>query len=107
MNTKRVLIPVVMIAVCAVILVIFNLTAVNTGALTPTSTPAPPSNLGVTALPTSSAPTPPAQQPASSIPAVGALAPDFSLFSAWGDPVTLSRYRGDKNIVLLFYRTSG
>jgi cytochrome oxidase Cu insertion factor (SCO1/SenC/PrrC family) len=107
MNARRVLIPVVMIAVCAVILVIFNLTAVNTGALSPTSTPAPPSNPGLTALPTSSAAIPPAQQPPSSVPAVGALAPDFTLLSAWGDPVTLSRYRGDKNIVLLFYRTSG
>jgi cytochrome oxidase Cu insertion factor (SCO1/SenC/PrrC family) len=107
MNARRVLIPVAMIAVCAVILVIFNLTTVSTGALAPAPTAALPSNPGIAALPTSSAVTPPTPLPGSSIPAIGALAPDFSLFSAWGDPVTLSRYRGDKNIVLLFYRTSG
>ena len=35
---------------------------------------------------------------------VGALAPDFSLTSLAGPPVTLSSFRGAKNVVLVFYR---
>jgi peroxiredoxin len=34
---------------------------------------------------------------------VGDMAPDFTLPSAVGDKVTLSDYRGKKNVVLLFY----
>ncbi len=41
------------------------------------------------------------------IPAVGEQAPDFTLDSVWGDPITLSEYRGRKNVVLVFYRTGG
>ncbi len=41
------------------------------------------------------------------IPGVGEEAPDFTLESVWGDPITLSEYRGHKNVVLLFYRTGG
>jgi cytochrome oxidase Cu insertion factor (SCO1/SenC/PrrC family) len=93
--------------VCAVILVIYNLTAVNTGASSPTPAVAVQPNPTPGTLTAPTAATLPTQQVASSIPAVGAPAPDFSLPSAWGDPITLSRYRGDKNIVLLFYRTSG
>jgi len=36
--------------------------------------------------------------------AVGNPAPDFSLVSLTGDTVTLSSYRGLKNVVLVFYR---
>jgi hypothetical protein len=36
--------------------------------------------------------------------AIGELAPDFSLPSYHGDIVTLSDYRGEKNVVLVFYR---
>jgi len=36
--------------------------------------------------------------------AVGALAPDFSLEDETGNVVTLSRFRGEKNVVLVFYR---
>jgi len=36
--------------------------------------------------------------------AIGALAPDFALQSLVGDTVTLSDYRGKKNVVLIFYR---
>ena len=36
--------------------------------------------------------------------AVGSLAPDFSLESLSGDTVTLSAFRGSKNVVLVFYR---
>ena len=36
--------------------------------------------------------------------AVGDIAPDFSLMSYAGSVITLSDYRGDKNVVLQFYR---
>lgn len=35
---------------------------------------------------------------------VGDDAPDFTLASLSGDPVTLSGYRGSKDVVLVFYR---
>ena len=35
---------------------------------------------------------------------VGQTAPDFSLVSLAGPQVTLSTFRGDKNVVLVFYR---
>ncbi len=36
--------------------------------------------------------------------AVGSPAPDFTLESKDGAPVTLSSFRGRKNVVLVFYR---
>ena len=36
-------------------------------------------------------------------PAVGQLAPDFTLTNQYGQPVTLSDFRGEKNVVLMFY----
>ncbi len=36
--------------------------------------------------------------------AVGTLAPDFTLEALQGPPVTLSQFRGAKNIILVFYR---
>lgn len=36
--------------------------------------------------------------------AVGAAAPDFTLESLAGPPVTLSQFRGKQNVVLVFYR---
>ena len=35
---------------------------------------------------------------------MGQLAPDFTLASLAGPPVTLSDFRGEKNVVLVFYR---
>jgi AhpC/TSA family len=35
---------------------------------------------------------------------VGQVAPNFSLDSYGGDVITLSDYRGEKNVVLVFYR---
>ena len=35
---------------------------------------------------------------------VGDRAPDFSLLSYSGDVITLSDYRGNRNVVLVFYR---
>jgi hypothetical protein len=37
---------------------------------------------------------------------VGQEAPDFSLLSFLGDTVTLSDYRGSKDVILVFYRGS-
>ena len=42
-------------------------------------------------------------QATSSIPQPGQMAPDFTLPSTNGDPVTLSSHRGVKNVVLVFY----
>ncbi len=36
--------------------------------------------------------------------AVGTMAPDFSLRTITGDTLTLSAFRGAKNVVLVFYR---
>lgn len=36
-------------------------------------------------------------------PAVGAVAPDFTLRDQFGQDVTLSDFRGSKNVVLVFY----
>ncbi len=36
--------------------------------------------------------------------AVGSPAPDFTLVSYRGDRVTLSDYRGEKDVILVFYR---
>jgi peroxiredoxin len=36
-------------------------------------------------------------------PAVGQTAPDFTLASTTGGPITLSQYRGQQNVVLAFY----
>ena len=36
--------------------------------------------------------------------AVGTVAPDFTLPQYGGENVTLSQFRGDKNVVLVFYR---
>jgi peroxiredoxin len=36
--------------------------------------------------------------------AVGSMAPDFSLLTLDGDTVTLSSFRGSKDVVLVFYR---
>ncbi|GAA4009453.1 peroxiredoxin [Deinococcus rubellus] len=41
--------------------------------------------------------------PSPTAPQVGDLAPDFTLPSTGGEPVTLSSYRGHKNVVLVFY----
>ena len=36
--------------------------------------------------------------------ALGTVAPDFSLRTLDGDPLTLSSFRGQKNVILVFYR---
>ena len=34
----------------------------------------------------------------------GSPAPDFTALSSAGEPITLSDYRGEKNVILFFYR---
>lgn len=107
MNAKRVVIPVLMLIVCAAVLVTYNVAAVNrtSPTTTPTQTPRP---LPTPTPQSGSASTPwPSEEPGSLIPAAGEPAPDFTLPSVSGDAVTLSDYRGQKNVVLLFYRTGG
>ena len=78
----------------------------RTGALTLTGVPAASS-------PPTATPAPTAQALATSVPAggaswvgaeVGAIAPDFTLPSAAGGDVSLASYRGESNVVLIFYR---
>ena len=38
-----------------------------------------------------------------SLPAVGTVAPDFTLPSTSGERVTLSAFRGKKNVILAFF----
>jgi len=43
------------------------------------------------------------ENPQAEVPAIGEEAPDFTLPATIGDSVTLSQYRGQKNVVLAFY----
>jgi cytochrome oxidase Cu insertion factor (SCO1/SenC/PrrC family) len=36
--------------------------------------------------------------------AAGSMAPDFTLESLVGPPITLSQFRGKQNVILVFYR---
>jgi len=107
MNAKRVVIPVLMLIVCAAVLVTYNVAAVNRTSQTPTPTqtlrplPTPTPQSGSASTPS------PTQELGSLTPATGEPAPDFTLPSVEGDAVTLSGYRGQKHVVLLFYRTGG
>jgi cytochrome oxidase Cu insertion factor (SCO1/SenC/PrrC family) len=107
MNAKRALLPVMMIAAAALILGAYDLFGQDRSAPTPTPSATPVRSASAT---TPAAPPPtaaPTHESGGSIPAIGSPAPDFSLNSASGDMVTLSSYRGQKNVVLLFYRTGG
>ena len=37
------------------------------------------------------------------IPEIGTEAPDFTLPATGGQSITLSQYRGEKNVILAFY----
>ena len=43
------------------------------------------------------------EQVATPVPAVGEEAPDFTLRATGDQTITLSQYRGQKNVVLAFY----
>jgi hypothetical protein len=105
MSAKRVLAPVLMIAVCLVILASFKVAAVSDPMPSPTPAPVLPSSPTPVSQVGTSATTPPPQNSPSGIPTIGETALDFTLPSVWGEPVTLSSYLGHSNVVLLFYRT--
>ena len=107
MSAKRALIPVLLILVCAAILLAYNRLRVAMPA--PSVTPSLPSTPYPTppVPPTSEPTTPPANPPQAAIPAVGDLAPEFSLPSVSGGTVSVSDYRGTRDVLLLFYRTGG
>ena len=79
------------------------------------ATAPPPAPADTPTLEPTPAPTPSATPPATAtpsenpggIPAIGDTAPDFTLPSATADTIDLSSYRGEKNVVLIFYRTGG
>lgn len=107
MNAKRVLTPVLMIAVCVVILASYKVAAVSKATPSPSPTPALQPSPARTPQPTTNATTPPAQESPSIVPQIGDTAPDFTLLSVWEETVALSSFRGHRNVVLLFYRTGG
>jgi hypothetical protein len=69
----------------------------DTPTLEPTQAPVPSATSTATVTP---------PENAGGIPTVGDTAPDFTLPSA-ADTITLSSYRGEMNVVLVFYRTGG
>jgi hypothetical protein len=107
-NIRQVLTTILMIALCATLLL--GCGSPGTGMATPVPsstepiarTPAIPTSSGES-IPTSN----PDQSPGSSIPPVGAPAPEFTLPSVGDGPISLSDFRGQKNVVVLFYRTGG
>jgi cytochrome oxidase Cu insertion factor (SCO1/SenC/PrrC family) len=107
MDAKRALLPMMMIAAAILILGAYSLLGQDRAAPTPTPSATPARSASATTQPSPPPTSPPAQESGRSIPEVGSTAPDFSLNSAWGDTVALSSYRGQKNVVLLFYRTGG
>jgi len=104
---RRVLIPILMLGLCALIVASYGRLAptglgiIDTPTPAFTPTPQPLANPSPTIL------HPPSPATDSTIPSIGGRAPDFTLPSVWGDMVTLSSYHGQKNVVLLFYRTGG
>ena len=104
MNPSRVFISLVIIVMCAGVMSSCG-PSDNGTTLSPTATElpistataAPPLAPTSTALGGTEAP--------GGIPVIGDSAPDFTLPSVWGDAFTLSNYRDDQNVVLLFYRT--
>lgn len=73
---------------------------------TPTATPSPPPSPTPTTTPVlvSPLPTPPTH---TDPPTVGQPAPDFTLFDYDGRPVSLSDYRDQRRVVIVFLRTTG
>ena len=77
-----------------------------TATSTPTvaATPTAPATLTAAATPTPTTAAAVTVPPEAPYP--GAMAPDFTLDSAQGSPVTLSHYRGKSSVVLVFYQGS-
>jgi hypothetical protein len=107
MSARKASIPVVLILTCAVVLLACN--QLSTAMPSPSVAPSPPGNPSPTLpmSPTDEPTVPTPDQTQMAIPAVGEPAPDFSLPSTSSQAVSLSDYRGTRNVVLLFYRTGG
>jgi len=103
-NPRRVFISFVIIVICAGVMSSCG-PSDNGTALSPTATGLPISTATAAPplAPTSTAPG--GTEAPGGIPVIGDSAPDFTLPSVWGDAFTLSNYRDDQNVVLLFYRT--
>ena len=104
---RRVLIPILMLGLCALLLGGYKCLAPDALEIISKATPILTPWLEPTANPSPTAPHPPSPTTDSLIPAIGDQAPDFTLPSGQGDTITLSTYEGQKNIVLVFYRTGG
>ena len=104
MNPRRVFISFVIIVMCAGVMSSCG-PSDNGTALSPTATELPiwTATAAPPLAPTSTAPG--GTEAPGGIPVIGDSAPDFTLPSVWGDAFTLSNYRDDQNVVLLFYRT--
>ena len=70
----------------------------------PTSTPAPPEPAPTATQPAPAATTAPEPDESAAAPEVGDTAPDFELAAASGSDMSLASYRGEKNVVVVFYR---
>jgi hypothetical protein len=104
---RKVLIPLVMIALSAAVLLVYNRTSMALPAFSPSplATDAPSASPSADST-ARSAPLS-TTVPQAVVPSVGDQAPLFSLPSVWGEKVSLEHYRGITNVVLLFYRTGG
>ena len=70
----------------------------------PTSTPEPPKPQPTAAQPAPTATSAPEPDEQAAALEVGDTVPDFELASATGPDVSIASYRGDKNLVVVFYR---
>jgi cytochrome oxidase Cu insertion factor (SCO1/SenC/PrrC family) len=107
MEKKRVLTMVASLCLCTLILGACSPGDLSNPTSSVTATPLPATTADPTKNPSPTVAPPPTTTAGSTAPATGEPAPDFTLQSVWGEPITLSTYRGHNNVVLLFYRTGG
>jgi cytochrome oxidase Cu insertion factor (SCO1/SenC/PrrC family) len=107
MVKNRVLALVASLCLCTLILGACSPGDPNSPTSSVTVTPLPATTADPTNQPSPTVASPPTTTAGSTAPATGQPAPDFTLQSVWGEPITLSTYRGHSNVVLLFYRTGG
>lgn len=107
MEKNRVLTLVASLCLCALILGACSPGDLNRPTPSVPATPRPATTANPTEQPSPTVAPPPTATARPTAPAPGEPAPDFTLQSVWGEPITLSSYRGHNNVVLLFYRTGG
>lgn len=90
-----------MLGMCALVVGVYDVATVE--APGPTATPGDEPVLHPTATAHEIA----SPSGSSVIPSTGQPAPDLTLPSVAGDMITLSSYQGQRNVVLVFYRTGG